>query len=161
MEKRLRTVVQDELAAALKSTWPQFEPVSGAIQGEADSLGWRVFRWHADEQVWFFLTLVIGNRNKFAFRCLWSDKPDYPADDTTYPFFQNDPAQMPGSRDVFTTSRGGTRQIKEWEVGVNPAFVPAVVVPAAVAELKKTLEPVTIEVLNHHGNSVETPLGDG
>ena len=161
MDKKLKVAVHKELDATLKATWPQFEnlPVPNK---EARALGWKNFKWHADERVWFFLTLCIDNSNAFNFRFMWNDSGEYPPTDVTYPFFQNDPSKIPGSCFVTAPNRFGDIGEKVWKVGSNPAFVPEVVVPAALAELKAIAEPIIQAMLERATNiaAIQKGLGD-
>jgi hypothetical protein len=159
VERRFSVDVRNEVATAIAETWPHF--VSIPVTGVMKTIGARLFRWKESEKLWFFLCLVIDRKfNKFSFELGWSDIDEYPDFlDHVYP--PEDPSQrIRGITQIWVPQGLGTTS-KQWKVGSNPAWVPRVLVPAAIAEMRAYFEPIIKKVVEVHGTHLlptGTPL---
>jgi hypothetical protein len=159
-ERELSAIVRREFERCLAQTWPRFQRVPDADKfhpvyadqlglpdehGEQELGGWRLYRWHADVGIWFFLELAF-NKNKFRITLLWNTTDQRPQDvDCHAHVFDPDPRSYP---------LGRCSPKKEWKFGTNPAYEPAAVVPIALAEMKTFSEPIITKVLEHNSSAL-------
>jgi hypothetical protein len=155
MDAKLAASVRREFQTGLSAILPQFEPThfdhpAFADHGvETGDGGWRVFRWQTGANVWFFLVLGLDSRNRFWFDLLWNTSDHYSVGYGGH--FGDDPTIHATNRCQFMERN----MTKFWKVGSNPAYVPEVVVPAALVEMKAFAEPIMEKVLERHGTKVE------
>jgi hypothetical protein len=158
-DRQLAADVRSEFEKVMATSWPQFELVLDAAKihpmyaeeeelpeefGEDTMGGWRLFRWQTDVNVWFFLEVGVEH-NKFRLTLLWNTADKLPLGvDCTF-------ADEPWLHAKNGCTPMASNRSRSWTVGTNPAYVPAVVVPGAIAEMKAFAEPIIAKVLAHHG----------
>ena len=156
-DRALAASVRGEFEKCLEQTWPQFRRVFNADKihpvyqeeeespeeyGEDAIGGFRLYRWQTDANVWFFLEVGIKH-SKFYLTLLWSTSDELPKSVDRYAHqFAAEP---------WLYARNSCSPNKDWKVGTNAAYDPAVVVPAAIGEMKAFAEPIIVKVLEQHG----------
>jgi hypothetical protein len=149
MEKKLAAAVRREFAKGLTDSWPGFEPVR--YDPPPAARGARLYRWQADPDLWFFLYLGVLRSNEFIVELLWHTTDTCPFD--VFPGSNEDiGSSRIGRCEIIVRAREGS-QNKCWKVGPNPKFVPELVVPAAIREMKAFAMPIIEAVLDRHGSA--------
>lgn len=147
MEKKLAAAVRREFAKAVAESWPGFEPI---LDDSPAARGSRLYRWQAELGVWFFLYLgVLLRTNEFIVELLWNTANACPFD-----VFAGDDEDLAAShvgRCQIMVRAGLGSANKCWKVGPNPRFIPELVVPAALREVKAFATPIIQAVLDRHG----------
>ena len=155
MDRKFSVPVRREFEKALTELWPQFKPAK-FDHPIFKSGGWRIYRWETDVNVWFFLVLGISQKfNDFSIELFWNTTDHCPIVN----FIgcgEQDPWLLAKNRCQIIVPRGLGFEIKSWKVGSNPSFLPQVVVPPAVNEMKAFADPIIKKVLELHGKKTIT-----